>query len=119
MAGDHPILHAANEMQFRPIQSFWGREMGERAVKGVAQAGNPPIPTLAVASGHRVLIFRNMRPSMQYRLPPIEIDATEARIWEERAKICNMFGYLCACVCIHGPCYYILCICINIMHNYM
>lgn len=47
------------------------------------EVGNPPIPTLAVASGHRVLIFRNMRPSMQYRLPPIEIDPVESQIWEE------------------------------------
>lgn len=50
------------------------------------EAANPPIPTLAVASGHRVLIFRNMRPSMQYRLPPIEIDPAEARIWEEMGQ---------------------------------
>lgn len=50
------------------------------------EVGNPPIPTLAVASGHRVLIFRNMRPSMQYRLPPIEIDPVESQIWEEMGQ---------------------------------
>lgn len=50
------------------------------------EVGNPPIPTLAVASGHRVLIFRNMRPSMQYRLPPIEIDPVETQIWEEMGQ---------------------------------
>ncbi|CAE7590337.1 Bbs1 [Symbiodinium pilosum] len=47
------------------------------------EAGHPPIPTLAVASGHRVLIFRNMRPSMQYRLPPLEIDPIEKDIWKD------------------------------------
>ncbi|CAJ1352811.1 unnamed protein product [Effrenium voratum] len=47
------------------------------------KAGSPPIPTLAVASGHKVLIFKNMRPSQQFRLPPLEIDPVEQRIWEE------------------------------------
>mmetsp|Transcript_59051 Transcript_59051/g.104958 ORF Transcript_59051/g.104958 Transcript_59051/m.104958 type:complete len:600 (+) Transcript_59051:52-1851(+) len=47
------------------------------------EVGHPPLPTLAVASGHRVLIYRNFRPSMQYRLPPLEVDPTEVGIWED------------------------------------
>eukprot|EP00931_Biecheleriopsis_adriatica_P061013 TRINITY_DN36668_c0_g1_i1.p1 TRINITY_DN36668_c0_g1~~TRINITY_DN36668_c0_g1_i1.p1 ORF type:complete len:628 (-),score=111.66 TRINITY_DN36668_c0_g1_i1:84-1877(-) len=50
------------------------------------EIGHPPIPTLAVASGHRVLIYRNMRPSMQYRLPPLEIDPVEVAIWTDLTK---------------------------------
>lgn len=47
------------------------------------EAASPPIPTLAVASGHQVFIYRYMRPYLKFTLPPIEIDPVEQEIWEE------------------------------------
>mmetsp|Transcript_31269 Transcript_31269/g.57226 ORF Transcript_31269/g.57226 Transcript_31269/m.57226 type:complete len:599 (+) Transcript_31269:68-1864(+) len=50
------------------------------------EVASPPIPTLAVASGHQVYIYRYMRPYLKFTLPPIEIDAVEQEIWEELRK---------------------------------
>merc|ERR1712151_183549 len=47
------------------------------------EAASPPIPTLAVASGHQVFIYRYMRPYLKFTLPPIDIDPAEVEIWEE------------------------------------
>eukprot|EP00933_Yihiella_yeosuensis_P026875 TRINITY_DN20867_c0_g1_i1.p1 TRINITY_DN20867_c0_g1~~TRINITY_DN20867_c0_g1_i1.p1 ORF type:complete len:617 (-),score=119.82 TRINITY_DN20867_c0_g1_i1:152-1942(-) len=47
------------------------------------EVASPPLPTLAIASGNRVLIYRYMRPYMKYTLPAIEVDPREAAIWEE------------------------------------
>lgn len=50
------------------------------------EVASPPIPTLAVASGHQVFIYRYMRPYLKFMLPPIEVDKNEAFIWEELRK---------------------------------
>merc|ERR1719321_2013031 len=50
------------------------------------EVASPPIPTLAVASGHQVFIYRYMRPYLKFTLPPIGIDAAEQDIWEELKK---------------------------------
>merc|ERR1712136_266193 len=47
------------------------------------EVATPPIPTLAVASGHQVFIYRYMRPYLKFTLPPIEIDQLESEVWEE------------------------------------
>merc|ERR1719478_1736271 len=50
------------------------------------EVASPPIPTLAVASGHQVFIYRYMRPYLKFTLPPIAIDPVEQEIWEELRK---------------------------------
>jgi Bardet-Biedl syndrome 1 protein len=50
------------------------------------EVASPPIPTLAVASGHQVFIYRYMRPYLKFTLPPIGIDAAEQEVWEELRK---------------------------------
>jgi len=50
------------------------------------EVATPPIPTLAVASGHQVYIYRYMRPYLKFTLPPVEIDPVEVEIWEEVRK---------------------------------
>lgn len=50
------------------------------------EVASPPIPTLAVASGHQVFIYRYMRPYLKFTLPPIEIDAVEEEVWKELQK---------------------------------
>lgn len=37
------------------------------------EVATPPIPTLAVASGHQVFIYRYMRPYLKFTLPHIDI----------------------------------------------
>merc|ERR1719333_152670 len=51
------------------------------------EVASPPIPTLAVASGHQVFIYRYMRPYLKFTLPPIEVDPVEQEIWEELRKV--------------------------------
>merc|ERR1719380_592305 len=53
------------------------------------EVASPPIPTLAVASGHQVFIYRYMRPYLKFALPPVEIAAEEQEIWDE-VKGCNL-----------------------------
>eukprot|EP00747_Dinoflagellata_sp_TGD_P031850 gnl/TRDRNA2_/TRDRNA2_135582_c0_seq2.p1 gnl/TRDRNA2_/TRDRNA2_135582_c0~~gnl/TRDRNA2_/TRDRNA2_135582_c0_seq2.p1 ORF type:complete len:585 (+),score=116.91 gnl/TRDRNA2_/TRDRNA2_135582_c0_seq2:236-1990(+) len=50
------------------------------------EVASPPIPTLAVASGHQVFIYRYMRPYLKFTMPPIDIDTHEQEIWEELKK---------------------------------
>lgn len=50
------------------------------------EIATPPIPTLAVASGHQVFIYRYMRPYLKFTLPPVEIDSVEQDIWEDLRK---------------------------------
>mmetsp|Transcript_53719 Transcript_53719/g.166806 ORF Transcript_53719/g.166806 Transcript_53719/m.166806 type:complete len:595 (+) Transcript_53719:121-1905(+) len=50
------------------------------------EVATPPIPTLAVASGHQVFIYRCMRPYLKFTLPPIEIDPAELEVWRELQK---------------------------------
>jgi len=50
------------------------------------EVASPPIPTLAVASGHQVFIYRYMRPYLKFTLPPIDIDPAEVEVWKELQK---------------------------------
>jgi len=50
------------------------------------EVATPPIPTLAVASGHQVYIYRYMRPYLKFTLPPVEVDPAEVEIWQELRK---------------------------------
>jgi len=50
------------------------------------EVASPPIPTLAVASGHQVFIYRYMRPYLKFTLEPIKVDKVEVEIWEELRK---------------------------------
>merc|ERR1719478_453010 len=50
------------------------------------EVATPPIPTLAVASGHQVYIYRFMRPYLKFTLPPVDVDPAEVEIWQELKK---------------------------------
>merc|ERR1719326_859344 len=50
------------------------------------EVASPPIPTLTVASGHQVFIYRYMRPYLKFTLPPVDIDPVEEEIWSEVRK---------------------------------
>ena len=42
-----------------------------------------PVPSLAVAAGQHVYIYRHMRPYLKYTLPPMEFNPLERDIWEQ------------------------------------
>lgn len=50
------------------------------------EVASPPIPTLAVASGHQVFIYRYLRPYLKFTLPPVDIDSQEQEIWNDIRK---------------------------------
>lgn len=50
------------------------------------EVASPAIPTLAVASGHQVFIYRFMRPYLKFTVPPLDVDAAEIEIWDELRK---------------------------------
>merc|ERR1719247_4080575 len=50
------------------------------------EVASPPIPTLAVASGHQVFIYRYMRPYLKFTIPMIEIDPVEQEVWQDMQK---------------------------------
>jgi len=46
----------------------------------------PRTPSVAVASGSSVFIYRNMRPFYKFILPVLETDPEEQKIWVSLAK---------------------------------
>jgi Bardet-Biedl syndrome 1 protein len=41
------------------------------------------VPTIAVASGHQVFVYRHQRPHLKYSLPNIELNHDEVTAWNE------------------------------------
>jgi Bardet-Biedl syndrome 1 protein len=41
----------------------------------------PRVPGIAVASGSSIYIYKNLRPSFQFTLPPLDVHAVEKEIW--------------------------------------
>lgn len=46
----------------------------------------PRLPSLAVAAGPHVYIYRQMRPFFKLTLPPLEVDAGEADVWRDMGE---------------------------------
>ncbi len=46
-----------------------------------ASKSGAQIPTLAVASGHQIFVYRYLRPHLKYSLPKMEIHAQEIAVW--------------------------------------
>ena len=68
---------------------------------------NAKLPSLAVAAGSHVYIYRNLRPYYKFMLPPEEVNDEEQLCWSVKAlneaSFCNLFGValcgVCVCVC--------------------
>lgn len=43
--------------------------------------GATNIPTLAVASGHQIFVYRYLRPHLKFSLPKMDINANEIAVW--------------------------------------
>lgn len=47
----------------------------------ISEATNPRLPSLAVAAGSHIFIYRNLRPYYKFVLPPENVNTEEQDIW--------------------------------------
>eukprot|EP00397_Hematodinium_sp_SG-2012_P023204 GEMP01024096.1.p1 GENE.GEMP01024096.1~~GEMP01024096.1.p1 ORF type:complete len:593 (+),score=123.82 GEMP01024096.1:73-1851(+) len=47
------------------------------------EVSTPPLPSLAVASGNQVFIYRHLKPYLKFTLPSITINRVEQGVWNE------------------------------------
>jgi Bardet-Biedl syndrome 1 protein len=50
------------------------------------EVSSPPIPTVAIASGECIYIYRYLRPYLKFTMPQVELDPQEVDIWAELVK---------------------------------
>jgi len=50
------------------------------------EVSQPPIPTVAIASGECIYIYRYLRPYLKFTMPQIELDPQEVDVWAELVK---------------------------------
>merc|ERR1719199_674158 len=50
------------------------------------EVASPAIPTVAIASGQSVYIYRFLQPFLKFTLPAVDIDGQEAELWAELVK---------------------------------
>merc|ERR1719247_2313423 len=50
------------------------------------EVASPAIPTVAIASGQSVYIYRFLQPFLKFTLPAVDIDPQEAELWAELVK---------------------------------
>ncbi len=90
--GDYKLLIADAD---KKLKIFRGTSLlSEHALLDVPSAlacfyhdlGKPQTPSVAVAAGPYVFIYRNLRPYYKFTLPPVDIEAVEAEIWAKAAK---------------------------------
>ncbi|TMW68472.1 hypothetical protein Poli38472_005940 [Pythium oligandrum] len=90
--GDYKLVVADSD---RRLKMFKGSALhGEQAILGSPSAlsffypemNRPRIPAIAVASGSFIYIYRNFRPHYKFTVPPTDINAEEAKVWEDLAK---------------------------------
>jgi len=48
--------------------------------------GSVRVPTIAVAAGPHIFIYRNLRPHYKFVVPAVEIDPAELQVWEKLAQ---------------------------------
>jgi Bardet-Biedl syndrome 1 protein len=46
-------------------------------------SATPRIPSMVVAAGSHIFIYRHLRPYRKWTCPPIDIDPTENSIWKD------------------------------------
>ncbi|OQS06492.1 bardet-Biedl syndrome 1 family protein [Thraustotheca clavata] len=90
--GDYKLLIADAD---RRLKMYKGNSfISEQAILGVPVAlcvfysdtVRPRMPSIAVASGPSIYIYRNMRPYYKFSLPPLEVPAEEQTLWVQLAK---------------------------------
>ena len=50
------------------------------------EVSSPPIPTVAIASGECIYIYRYLRPYLKFTMPQVELDPQEVDIWAELVR---------------------------------
>ncbi|KAF0726601.1 hypothetical protein Ae201684_015223 [Aphanomyces euteiches] len=90
--GDYKLLVADAD---RRLKMYKGSTlMSEQAILGVpvalgvfySESNRPRTPSVAVASGPSIYIYRNMRPYFKFSLPVLDIDEEESKVWASLSK---------------------------------
>ncbi|KAF0718135.1 Aste57867_1873 [Aphanomyces stellatus] len=90
--GDYKLLVADMD---RRLKMYKGSSlMSEQAILGVpvglavfySEMNRPRTPSIAVASGPSIYIYRNMRPYYKFSLPVIDVDVEEEKLWAGISK---------------------------------
>lgn len=48
---------------------------------------NPRVPAIGVASGSSIYVYKNLRPSFQFNLPPVDVSGVEKDIWAKAKEV--------------------------------
>ncbi|KDO23995.1 hypothetical protein SPRG_10692 [Saprolegnia parasitica CBS 223.65] len=90
--GDYKLLIADAD---RRLKLYKGTTLlSEQAVLGepvalsvfYSDAARPRTPSIAVASGPSIYIYRNMRPYYKFTLPSLDVSPDETKLWGQLAK---------------------------------
>ncbi|ETV92493.1 hypothetical protein H310_13179 [Aphanomyces invadans] len=90
--GDSKLIVADSD---RRLKLYKGSTlMSEQALLGVpvalcafySESTRPRMPSIAVASGPSIYIYRNMRPYYKFTVPVLDIDPEEEKLWKSIAK---------------------------------
>jgi Bardet-Biedl syndrome 1 protein len=57
----------------------------------------PRVPAIAVASGSSIYIYKNLRPSFQFTLPPIDVNDVERDIWAKAKEVKQIVTRVSSC----------------------
>mmetsp|Transcript_50681 Transcript_50681/g.99275 ORF Transcript_50681/g.99275 Transcript_50681/m.99275 type:complete len:589 (-) Transcript_50681:207-1973(-) len=84
--GENKLLIAdANKI----LKVYKGTDVKEHAIPDVPNAmacfyseeGRPQVPSVAVAAGPQIFIFRDLRPFYKFKLPSVDIEPSELEVW--------------------------------------
>ncbi|KAF0715103.1 hypothetical protein AaE_011407 [Aphanomyces astaci] len=90
--GDNKLIVADAD---RRLKMYKGSTlMSEQALLGVpvalsvyfSESTRPRTPSIAVASGPSIYIYRNMRPYYKFAIPVLDVDPEEDKLWTSIAK---------------------------------
>ncbi|OQS01252.1 bardet-Biedl syndrome 1 family protein [Achlya hypogyna] len=90
--GDYKLIVADAD---RRLKMYKGSTLlSEQAILGVpvalcvfySDSVRPRTPSIAVASGPSIYIYRNMRPYYKFTLPPLDVVSDEVKLWAQLAK---------------------------------
>ncbi|CEL99367.1 unnamed protein product [Vitrella brassicaformis CCMP3155] len=85
--GDHRLVLVDRKKRIRIYRGTsiqWEQRLLEPPVAVQCfyhDTATPPIPTLVVAAGHQLFIYRHLQPYMKFALPPLPIDEREKDTW--------------------------------------
>jgi len=92
--GDHRLVMADMKKRLRVYKGttfHWEQKLMDIPVAAKCYYHEPPpsSPTMAIASGNQIYIYRYLRPYLKFVLPPVPVDSVEAEVWAElTSRVC-------------------------------